>query len=143
MEQQSDRPGKIGRKNRASRRKKRKYYGNQTTLPIPDALNEIVNIHTTEEVVSASRKKLKLDHQSEDTPPVSADNIDCNLIINTKLMIEFFKKLCKCPDCGNNIDIVHDHKRKRGVAHFLTSKCTSLIGQMNFLPLNKGEKHTK
>ena len=125
MEKQSDRPGKIGRKNRASRRKKRKYYGNQTTLPIPDALNEIVNIHTTEEVVSASRKKLKLDHQSEDTPPVSADNIDCNLIINTKLMIEFFKKLCKCPDCGNNIDIIHDHKRKRGLAHFLTSKCTS------------------
>ena len=40
-------------------------------------------------------------------------------------MIEFFEKLCKCPNCGEKIDINHDHKRKRGLAHFLTTQCSS------------------
>ena len=110
MEKQKQAPGKNGRKNRASRRKKRKYYGNQATHPaksVPEA-PEIVDT----EVVSASRKKLKLD-PTEDTPPVSADKfiIDCNIIINITLMIEFFEKLCKCHNCGEKIDINHDHKR--------------------------------
>ena len=51
-------PGKYGRKHRASRRKKRKYYGNQTTHPaksVLEASEEVVDIHT-EEVVSASKK---------------------------------------------------------------------------------------
>ena len=63
MEKQKQAPGKNGRKNRASRRKKRKYYSNQATHPdksVPEASEEIVDIHT-EEVVSASRKKPKLD----------------------------------------------------------------------------------
>ena len=63
---------------------------------------------------------------TEDTPPVSADKcIDCNIIINITLMIEFFEKLCKCPNCGEKIDINHDHKRKRWLAHFLTTQCYS------------------
>ena len=62
MEKQKQASGKYGRKNRASRKKKRKYYGNQTTHPaksVLEASEEVVDIHT-EEVVSASRKKLKL-----------------------------------------------------------------------------------
>ena len=51
MEKQKQAPGKNGRENRASRRKKRKYYGNQTTHPaksVPEASKEIVDIHTEE-----------------------------------------------------------------------------------------------
>ena len=62
MEKQKQASGKYGRKNRASRIKKRKYYGNQSTHPaksVLEASEEVVDIHT-EEVVSASRKKLKL-----------------------------------------------------------------------------------
>ena len=99
MEEQKQAPGKYGRQNRASRRKKRKYYGNQATHPaksVPEASDEFVDIHT-EEVVSASRKKLKLD-PTEDTPPVSADKfIDCNIIINITLMIEFFENYANVP----------------------------------------------
>ena len=40
-------------------------------------------------------------------------------------MIKLFEKLCKCPNCGEKIDINHDHKRKRGLAHFLTTKFSS------------------
>ena len=94
MEKQKQVAGKNGRKNRASRRKIRKYYGKKATHPaesVPET-SEMVDIHT-EEVVSASRKKLKLD-PTEDTPPVSADKfIDRNIIINITLMIEFFEKL--------------------------------------------------
>ena len=107
MEKQKQAPGKNGRKNRASRRKKQKYYGNKATCPaesIPET-SEIVDLYT-EEVVSASRKKLKLD-ATEDTPAVSADKfIDCNIIINITLMIEFFEKLCKCPNCGEHTTII-------------------------------------
>ena len=56
-------PGKYGRKNRAIRRKKRKYYGNQTShsaKSVLEASEEVVDIHT-KEIVSALKKKLKLD----------------------------------------------------------------------------------
>ena len=68
---------------------------------------------------------------TEDTPPVSADKfIDCNIIINFTLIIEFFEKLC--PNCGEKIDINHDHKRKSGLAHFRPLSAPRAIGKMVF-----------
>ena len=61
MEKQKQAPGKNGRKNKANRRKKRKYYGNKATHPaesVPETA-EIVDIHT-EEVVFCFEKETEV-----------------------------------------------------------------------------------
>ena len=66
-----ERPGKQGRKNRASRKRKRKYAGNQHSsrtlvpednLTLPVELPNQQNVDPEEVVaLSASRKKMKVD----------------------------------------------------------------------------------
>ena len=109
-------PGKYGRKNRASRSRKRKFHGNKRSVTVEEDIPEVVStqeilpeeesieivqpvaLDIIEEGVretrgtSASAKKLKTINGSEievDAP------IDCNVIINTALFIYLFEKLSK------------------------------------------------
>ena len=53
--------------------------------------------------------------------PVSIEPVECNVVINTHLLTKFLKKLIKCPECSENVDIYHDNHNKKGLAHFFCS----------------------
>ena len=140
-------PGKYGRKKRASRSRKRKFHGNKR----PDK-NDTVDEQQqegslVEEVVSgnvldgdwedvpqeeentetpisisASAKKLKVINVS-----TQVETPECNIFMNTTLIVKFMEKLCKCPECGDNINIVHEVAKKKGLAHFFNASCMSEI----------------
>ena len=57
--------------------------------------------------------------------PVSIEPVECNVVINTHLLTEFFIKLIKCPEPSENVEIYHDNHNKKGPAHFFVVKCTS------------------
>ena len=118
---------KYGRKNRASRSRKRKFHGNQFSKDKEDVAmcslteeentqqdiipeeetgeKEIVEVEgETVTVTSASAKKLKIKPVPEG---YIEDNIDWNIIVNTSLLIDFFQKLSKRPLCGHDITIIH------------------------------------
>ena len=52
--------------------------------------------------ISASAKKLKVINV-----PTQVETPECNIFMNTTLIVKFMEKLCKCPECGDNINIVH------------------------------------
>ena len=56
-----------------------------------------------------------------DTINYSCENIKCNIIVNTRVLIDFFEELCRYPDCGEKINIVHDVKKKKGLTCFVQS----------------------
>ena len=124
-----ERPGKYGRNKRASRKRERKYYGNQklvvevetesVPVELDQPLDEVMQEEYTTTPMSASVKKLK----AFDVP-VSIEPVECNVVINTRLLTEFFIKLIKCPECSENVDIYHDNNKK-GLAHFFVVKRTS------------------
>ena len=137
------RHGKCGRKDRASRSRKRKYYGNQHSKNKEDVVNTIVeeqedvpyqNVPEEEVTIcrdqqdedtatstSASAKKLK----SIAVPEAVEAPINCNIIVNTSLMATFFEKLSKCPLCCECIEIQYDVEKKKCLAHFFSAKCKS------------------
>ena len=47
--------------------------------------------------------------------------------MNTTLLVKFMEKLCKCPECGDNINIVHEVAKKNGLVHFFNASCMSDI----------------
>ena len=158
-------PGKYGRKNRASRTRKRKYYGRKSNTTSEGDIPEVVLTQealTEEESVeivqpvhlniiedrvretgstSASAKKLKTINE----PEIEVDApIDCNIIINTALFINLFEKLSKCPECGGKVYIRHEAKKKKGLAHFFSIKCSSEICDWaDCLPTSRTVKSAK
>ena len=123
-----ERPGKYGRNKRASRKRKRKYYSNQklvvevetesVPIELDQPLDEVTQEEYTTTPMSASAKIKVID------VPVSIEPVECNVVINTRLLTEFFIKLIKCPECGENVDIYHDNNKK-GLAHIFVVRCTS------------------
>ena len=76
-----------------------------------EASDDIV-VENEEVTTSLSAKKLKL---SSDSIVVNNDVVEskeCNIIINSSLLINFFGKLCKCPNCGSHLKIIHDISQK-------------------------------
>ena len=92
-----ERPGKYGKNKRASRKRKRKYYGHQkleaevetelVPVELDQPLDEVMQEEYTTTPMSASAKKLK----AVDVP-VSIEPVECNVVINTHLLTEFFIK---------------------------------------------------
>ena len=130
-----DTPRKNGRKKRDSRARKRKHHGNQhtiwkrkggestteeSTLPI-DVIEE--EIDDVGDPISASARKI----QPIIVPDVLEVAPECNVIMNTSRLIEFFQKLIRCPECNDNVIITHGIKLKYGLAHFFKAKCCSEI----------------
>ena len=125
-----ERPGKYSRNKRSSRKRKRKYYGNQkleaevetelVPVELDQPLDEVMQEEYTTTPMSAPANKLKAIGV-----PVRIEPVECNVVINTHLLTEFFIKLIKCPECSENVDIYHDNHNKKGLAHFFVVKCTS------------------
>ena len=121
--------GKYGRKKRPSSARKRCFLGNkrpvkvliveeqqqqqETTENIAEHM-VVVDNDNTENIVavvdnednnvtpvtrSASAKKLK-----PILVEVQAESDECNIIMNSKLFIDFVNKLSRCPECGDNIN---------------------------------------
>ena len=42
--------------------------------------------------------------------PVRIEPVECNVVINTHLLTEFFIKFIKCPEYSENADIHHDNR---------------------------------
>ena len=92
-----ERPGNYGRNKRASRKMKRKYFGNQkfvvevetesVPVELDQPLDEVMQEEYTTTPMPASAKKLK----AIDVP-VSIEPVECNVVINTRLFAEFFIK---------------------------------------------------
>ena len=137
-------PGKYGRKNRASRTRNRSFYGNkrpeksntvdeQQQGSVEEVVVDVVdgdwedvpqeeeNIETPTSM-SASAKKLKTINV-----PTQVEAPECNIIMNSTLLVKFIEKLSKCPECGDNINIVHEVAKKKGLAHFFSATCMSEI----------------
>ena len=72
--------------------------------------------------MSASAKKIK-----PINVPTQVEAPECNVFMNTTLLVDFINKLSKCPECGNNINIVHEVHKKKGLAHFFSVTCNSEI----------------
>ena len=127
---------KNGRENRASRRRKRVFKGNQHTKKDPPVCSLTEQETTTEAAAEASgnivvekeevttslsAKKLKLPSDSIVVNNDVVESKECNIIINSSLLINFFGKLCKCPNCGSHLKIIHDISEKKGLSHEITT----------------------
>ena len=122
--------GKYGRNKRASHKRNRKYYGNQklevkvetesVPVELDQPLDEVMQeVYTTTPMSASAKKLMAID------VPVSIEPVECNVVINTHLLTEFFIKLIKCPECSENVDIYHDNHNKKDLAHCFAVKCTS------------------
>ena len=70
--------------------------------------------------MSASAKKI----QAVDVPKETDLAPECNIIINTGILLNFLEKLVvKCPECGCNVVITHENKMKYGLTHFFKAEC--------------------
>ena len=138
-------PQKYGRKKRASRSRMRKFHGNKRpekndTVDEQQQEGSLVEEVVSGNVLDGGWEDVPQGEENTETPTTisaSAKNLkvinvptqvetECNIFMNTTL-VKFMEKLCKCPECGDNINIVHEVATKKGLVHFFNASCLSDI----------------
>ena len=56
----------------------------------------------------------------------SCRNIECNVIINTGVLIDLLRNFVGAQYCDEKMNIVHDVEKKKGLARVLCTKCPFL-----------------
>ena len=77
--------------------------------------------------MSASAKKIKVIDLPEDV-----EGPDCNIIINSSLLMTLLQKLTKCPQCNEKVNIRHSIKCPLDLPTFLVSNVYLVIGLIVF-----------